>query len=101
MRCSVLTLPSLRPAPAPCASSFSLRRCYRRVKGRLQPTRGFGDGVYKDAAFNQLHRNPIASKYTPPYTTADADVIHTEVGICLGRVCDISPVRDWCVLPDV
>jgi serine/threonine protein phosphatase PrpC len=44
-----------------------------RVKGRLQPTRGLGDGFYKDKRlFNMKPHN--YTKWTPPYTTIHPDI---------------------------
>jgi serine/threonine protein phosphatase PrpC len=47
-----------------------------RVKGRLQPTRGVGDGVYKKNEFFAA-RDRLRERYgtwTAPYTTADPDI---------------------------
>lgn len=46
-----------------------------RVKGRLQPTRGFGDGFYKRKEFYNARRlsKPYAT-WTPPYTTVEPDI---------------------------
>ena len=57
-----------------------LRR--NRVKGRLQPTRGFGDGAYKVLAYYHERvrqsggRGGESAVYRPPYTTVEPDV-HT------------------------
>ena len=51
-----------------------------RVKGRLQPTRGFGDGAYKTLGYyrERLRVSPPgrgeSSVYRPPYTTVEPDV---------------------------
>ena len=49
-----------------------------RVKGRLQPTRGLGDGKYKQGVFNQAMSpsRRIPDPYFPPYTTVDPAVYH-------------------------
>ena len=54
-----------------------------RVKGRLQPTRGFGDGAYKQQRYFQLRAQtqPTNSRasttaYTPPYTTGATHSTH-------------------------
>ena len=52
-----------------------------RVKGRLQPTRGFGDGAYKEPRYwhyrnTQSANGGKSSPYHHPYTTAEPDV-HT------------------------
>ena len=55
-----------------------LRR--NRVKGRLQPTRGFGDGAYKQMGYyrERVKASPPArgesGAYRPPYTTVEPDV---------------------------
>jgi len=47
-----------------------------RVKGALQPTRGFGDGPYKrnDYFRNYWRRSVRYDVWTPPYTTAEPDI---------------------------
>merc|ERR1712176_231102 len=48
-----------------------------RVKGRLQPTRVFGDGHYKYMKFFNLWKNKLKyldSAWTPPYVTAKPDI---------------------------
>lgn len=47
-----------------------------RVKGRLQPTRGLGDGFYKDKRFETARARVRAgySQWTPPYTTAQPQI---------------------------
>ena len=49
-----------------------------RVKGRLQPTRGLGDGKYKQGVFNEAMSpsRRIPDPYFPPYTTVDPAVYH-------------------------
>ncbi|PRP77574.1 hypothetical protein PROFUN_00435 [Planoprotostelium fungivorum] len=46
-----------------------------RIKGRLQPSRGLGDGLYKLPEYSQVYRDTrnreLAKKWNPPYTTAD------------------------------
>jgi pyruvate dehydrogenase phosphatase len=51
-----------------------------RIKGRLQPTRGFGDGLYKQSLWLQVMPR-IRSHYSvtgwnPPYTTAEPTILH-------------------------
>jgi len=49
----------------------------RRVKGMLEPTRAFGDGIYKSHFWNDLVPDPskrFQEPYTPPYITAQPDV---------------------------
>ena len=52
--------------------------CY--VKGRLQPTRAFGDLYLKRNEFNADPRRGlnIHGKYTPPYITCTPEVTFTE-----------------------
>jgi len=46
-----------------------------RVKGRLQPTRGMGDGFYKRREFyNARTLSKPYAHWTPPYTTAEPDI---------------------------
>jgi len=46
-----------------------------RVKGMLQPSRAFGDGVYKSLAWKPFYRSsPHMRVWTPPYITAVPDV---------------------------
>ncbi len=50
---------------------------YERVKGMLQPTRGIGDGLYKDNSFNEILVTKMPNWHAP-YTTALPDVsVHT------------------------
>ena len=76
------------------AAARELFQCVRRqggpcyLKGRLQPTRAFGDLFLKDAAFNgpdpsaKRHRNGDGSRgphipgphYHPPYVTAEPEI---------------------------
>ncbi|CAN0115291.1 unnamed protein product, partial [Heterosigma akashiwo] len=56
----------LEPDVVLCRSPDS---CY--VKGRLQPTRGFGDAYVRYPGFN-LNDFPV---FTPPYTTHDPEII--------------------------
>lgn len=46
-----------------------------RVKGRLQPTRGFGDGFYKRREYytSRTLARPYR-QWTPPYTTVEPDI---------------------------
>jgi serine/threonine protein phosphatase PrpC len=51
-----------------------------RVKGRLQPTRGFGDGFYKRKEFyNARTLNKPYAVWTPPYTTVEPDITSYEL----------------------
>jgi len=43
-----------------------------RVKGYLQPSRGIGDGVYKNIEFNVNFKK--RDNWHPPYTTADPEI---------------------------
>ena len=50
-----------------------------RVKGRLQPTRGFGDGAYKTLQYYRERVRQSGGKgesavFRPPYTTVEPDV---------------------------
>jgi pyruvate dehydrogenase phosphatase len=48
---------------------------HNRVKGRLQPTRGLGDGFYKRRDYyNARSLSRPYSHWTPPYTTAEPDI---------------------------
>lgn len=52
-----------------------------RVKGRLQPTRGMGDGIYKrdqyyDYKCAQLGKSLSTYGWTAPYTTAEPTITH-------------------------
>jgi pyruvate dehydrogenase phosphatase len=52
---------------------------HNRVKGRLQPTRGMGDGAYKDNRFYEEKKKGMkhpSNQWNPPYTTAEPE-IHT------------------------
>lgn len=52
-----------------------------RIKGRLEPSRGLGDALFKSKFFN-LHLVPesrIEEPYDPPYTTAVPDIIHYQL----------------------
>ena len=55
-----------------------------RVKGRLQPTRGFGDGAYKLQHYYAERSRLTAGRadsavYRPPYTTVEPDVWRHEL----------------------
>jgi len=45
-----------------------------RVKGSLEPSRGIGDGIYKDLAFNMFLLKKEVSNWHPPYTTAEPEI---------------------------
>lgn len=52
-----------------------------RVKGRLQPTRGFGDGFYKRKEFFSARSvSRQYSTWTPPYTTVEPDITQYTLG---------------------
>lgn len=52
-----------------------------RVLGRLQPTRAFGDSRYKWEAsrIKTVGLSPIDESKTPPYVTAQPEVLHTAI----------------------
>lgn len=49
-----------------------------RVKGSLQPTRGIGDGLFKDPNFNDALARKLEN-WHPPYTTAMPEVISHKI----------------------
>lgn len=53
-----------------------------RIKGHLQPTRGMGDGVYKQMAFYELRPRYVmqhGADWHPPYSVATPDVVQTSL----------------------
>jgi serine/threonine protein phosphatase PrpC len=49
------------------------------VKGRLQPTRSFGDFYLKVEEFNGPPGRAVRTKYTPPYITAEPEVTVVDI----------------------
>ena len=53
---------------------------HARVKGRLQPTRGIGDGLYKEAryieAVPRIKTQYALTGWNPPYTSARPTIVH-------------------------
>jgi len=53
-----------------------------RIKGHLQPTRGMGDGVYKQMAFYELRPRYVqqhGNDWHPPYSVATPDIVKAEL----------------------